>query len=329
MAKQDYYSLLGVSRSATEDELKKAYRKLAMQFHPDKNPGDKKSEEKFKEISEAYAVLSDADKRRMYDQFGHAGAQQGFGGQPGGNPFGGGRGGGYSTQFDPNDFQDVFGDIFGDIFGNRSGPFGGSRGGPRKQKGADLRYTLTVSLEEAGSGGERIISFIRKRGNKDESTKLSVNIPAGVKQDQKLKLTGEGDSGVGGGPNGDLYVLINIQDHPLFKRQDHDVLLDLPIHYLDAIVGTSAEVPTLTGKVALKIPPGTTSGQLFRLKGKGFARMGGMGHGDMIVKTLVDIPDQFDSDQKKQIDELMKSKKDTPLVQAFKEKMNLLARNKK
>lgn len=333
MSKKDFYSILGVSRSASPEELKKSYRKLAMQYHPDKNPGDKKAEEKFKEISEAYDVLSDTKKREMYDQFGHAGSQQGFGGA--GGPFGGAGGfGGFggagrsSTGGDP--FQDIFGDVFGDIFGGARGP--GAGGGPRSRrasKGTDLRYTLNVSFEESALGAEKVISFVRQRGNKEESAKLSVNVPAGVKEGQRLKLAGEGDSSAGDSAPGDLYVIINIQDHALFKRQENDVLLDLPISYTDAILGTNVEVPTLTGKAMIRIPPGTHSGQNFRLKGKGFSKIGGFGSGDMLVRILVDTPHSLSARQKELMEELAKSGETTPMVKAFQEKVSQIMRNRK
>ncbi|WII73056.1 DnaJ C-terminal domain-containing protein [Bdellovibrio sp. 22V] len=336
MAKKDFYSILGVSRSASAEEIKKAYRKLAMQFHPDKNPGDKKAEEKFKEISEAYDVLSDQKKRDMYDQFGHAGSQGfggaggPFGGAGGFGGFGGGAGGaGHGQGGDP--FQDIFGDVFSEIFGARGGPgAAGARGGRRQQaKGTDLRYTLNISFEESALGTEKVISFMRQRSGKEESAKLSVNVPAGVKEGQRLKLAGEGDSTSGAGSAGDLYVIINIQDHPLFKRNENDVTLDLPIMYTDAILGTNIEVPTLTGKAMIRIPPGTHSGQTFRLKGKGFPKLGGFGSGDMLVKVVVDTPHHLSSRQKELIEELSKSAETTPLVKAFQDKVSQLMRNRK
>lgn len=336
MSKKDYYSLLNVARSATADEIKKAYRKLAMQYHPDKNPGDKKAEEKFKEFSEAYEVLSDPKKREMYDQFGHAGAQGGFGGA--GGPFGGaggfggfGGGGGAGQGQDP--FQDIFGDVFSEIFGARgySGGPGAGTGGPRRrqQKGSDLRYTLNIAFEESALGTEKVISFVRQRNGKDETAKMAVNVPAGVKEDQRLKLAGEGDSPAGGGPAGDLYVIIKIQDHPLFKRQENDILMDLPVTYTDAILGTSVEIPTLSGKAMIRIPPGTHTGQTFRLKGKGFPKIGGFGSGDMMVRLIVDTPEKISNRQKELLEELSKAGDETPLVKAFKEKAANIMRNKK
>jgi molecular chaperone DnaJ len=323
LSKKDYYSLLNVSRSATADEIKKSYRKLAMQYHPDKNPGNKKAEEKFKEISEAYEVLSDTKKREMYDQFGHAGAQGGFGG--------GFNGGGQGQGQGQDPFQDIFGDVFSEIFGARGYGTGAGTGGPRRrqQKGSDLRYTLNIAFEEAALGAEKVISFVRQRNGKDETAKLSVNVPAGVKDDQRLKLAGEGDSPAGGGAAGDLYVIIKIQEHPLFKRQDEDILMDLPVTYTDAILGTSVEIPTLSGKAVIRIPPGTHTGQTFRLKGKGFPKIGGFGSGDMLVRLMVDTPEKISNRQKELLEELSKGGDETPLVKAFKEKAANIMRNKK
>jgi molecular chaperone DnaJ len=328
LSKKDYYSLLNVPRSATAEEIKKAYRKLAMQYHPDKNPGDKKAEDKFKEFSEAYEVLSDPKKREMYDQFGHAGAQGGFGGAGGAGGFGGYSGGGGQGQ-DP--FQDIFGDVFSEIFGARGHGPGAGTGGPRRRqsKGSDLRYTLNITFEESALGAEKVISFVRQRGGKDETAKLSVNVPAGVKEDQRLKLASEGDTSPSGGSPGDLYVIIKIQDHPLFKRQDSDIIIDLPVTYTDAILGTSVEIPTLTGKAMIRIPPGTHTGQTFRLKGKGFPKIGGFGSGDMLVRLIVDTPEKISARQKELLEELSKAGEETPLVKAFKEKVVNIMRNKK
>jgi molecular chaperone DnaJ len=325
MAKKDYYSTLDVARSASADEIKKSFRKLAMKFHPDKNPGDKKAEDKFKELSEAYEVLSDPKKRDLYDQFGFAGANQGFAGAgAGGGPGGGAGFGGFGENSEG--FHDIFGDIFGDVFGSgRAGP----RGQRRPQRGADLRYTLNISMEDAALGTEKVISFIRNRNNREDSAKLSVKVPAGVGQGQRLKLANEGDGSASGGPSGDLYVIINIQDHSLFKREEDDVVLEYPISYTDAILGTTAEIPTLTNKVALKIPAGTHSGQVFRLKGKGFPKVGGFGSGDMLIKILVDTPANLSGRQKELVEELAKNAEETPMVKAFKEKVQNSVRSKR
>lgn len=327
MSKQDFYSVLGVARSATADELKKAYRRLAMQFHPDKNQGNKAAEEKFKVISEAYEVLSDEQKRAAYDKFGHSGTQGFGGGQDG--PFGGnggfGRRGPGSSGGDP--FQDIFGEVFGDIFGgNRNGGFSSKQ---RPSKGADLRYTLNLSFEEAAIGCEKTIHFIRVRNNIEENAKLIVTVPAGVKLGQRLKLRGEGDSGVSGGNSGDLFVVINIQEHSFFKREGNDCLIELPIAFTDAILGTQVEIPTLSGKASLKIPTGTHSAQIFRLKGKGFAKVGGFGTGDMLVKIIIDLPDEITSEQKDLVGKLNLLIGETPMVRSFKEKMSNYLRMKK
>ncbi len=331
MPKKDFYQTLGVTKSATADEIKKAYRKLAMQHHPDKNQGNKKAEEKFKELSEAYETLSDEKKRQTYDQFGHAG--------PGGNPFAGGggfhpgAGAGFQGGSDP--FQDIFGDVFGDIFsgggrGPRSGP-GRTRGNgfsQRNVRGSDLRYSLSLSFEDAAAGTEKTISFMRQKGAKEESAKLSVTVPAGVKEGQRLKLASEGDHPAAG-EAGDLYVIINLQDHLLFKREENDVSLDLPVSYTDAILGTNAEIPTLFGKAEIKIPAGTHTGQTFRLKGKGFPKLGSTGSGDMLVRVIVDTPAHINSRQKEIIEELQRFNEETPLVKSYHEKLNAVFRNRK
>lgn len=322
MAKKDFYSVLGVSRSASDEEIKKAYRKLAMKLHPDKNPGNKKSEESFKEATEAYETLSDQKKREMYDQFGFAGSGAGFGGPGNAGPgFGGfqqGFGGGGEN------FQDIFGDIFGDAFG---GP--GSFRQNRKSRGADLRYTLNVSFEESALGTEKTISFIRQRNGHEDATRLAVKVPAGVKQGQRLKLANEGDGGPNGGVAGDLYVIINVQEHLLFRREDDDVLIDIPINYVDAILGSEIEVPTLTGRVALKVPAGSHSGQILRVKGKGFQKSGGFGGGDMLVRLLVDTPSQVSGRQRELIEELAKSSEETPQVKEFKSKLARVLKGRK
>lgn len=337
MSSKDFYQILGVTKSASADEIKKAYRKLAMQYHPDKNQGNKKAEEKFKEISEAYEVLSDTEKRKNYDMFGQAGAHGNpFGQGGGGNPFGrSSNTGGFNGNFGGADINDLFGDVFGDIFGGARSA-GGNRGHQQQrartstaqQKGSDLRYTLTITLEEAAAGCDKIISFIRQIGNKEDVAKLSVTVPPGVKEGQRLKLAEEGDKPTNS-PAGDLYVIISLQEHLLFKREEYDVLLDLPVKYTDAILGTNTEIPTLTGKAQIKIPAGIYSGQILRLKGKGFPRIGGIGVGDMLVRLLVDTPQKVTSRQKELLEELNRSTEETPLLKTYKEKLDQVMRTRK
>ena len=337
--KKDFYQILGVSRSATPDELKKAYRKLAMKYHPDKNPGDKVAEDKFKEASEAYETLSDDKKRQMYDQFGRAGAGAGAGqyqyssSQGGFDPFAGGfRRGASSGGFNPNDasqFQDVFEDVFGDFFGGGGGPT--HHGGPRgsRSRGTDLRYTLNITFEEAAHGAEKQISFVRHRGRREETARLAVTIPPGVRPGQQLKLRGEGDSSSETGPRGDLYVIVHILEHALFKRTDDDVHLDLPVTFTDAALGSTVEIPTLTGRASLRVPPGTHSGQTFRLKEKGFPRVGGMGRGDMLVHVMVDIPKDLSADDKDALQKIAARKHDYPMVQGFLQQLEKLRKGSK
>lgn len=330
MSKKDFYQTLGVTRSSTADEIKKAYRKLAMQYHPDKNQGNKKAEDQFKEISEAYEVLSDTEKRKNYDTFGHAGVNGNpfggaGGGGPQGNPFG--RGGG--NPFGNADINDLFGDIFGEAFGSSARTRSSQQQRPRQSsKGADLRYTLTITFEEAATGTEKVISFVRQVRSREEAAKLSVTVPAGVKEGQRLKLTEEGDK-PSSGTAGDLYVIINLQEHLLFKREEADVMLDLPVKYTEAILGTEVEIPTLSGKAQIKIPAGTYSGQVLRLKGKGFPRIGGIGNGDMLVRLLVDTPLKTNARQKELLEELNRYAEETPLVKTYKEKLESLLRSRK
>ena len=343
MSQKDLYNVLGVSKSSSADEIKKAYRKLAMQFHPDKNPGNKKSEEKFKEISSAYDVLSDPEKKRNYDQFGSpdgnpfAGAGAGAGG-----PFGGFRhqrnGGAGSQGFSGEDpFADIFGDAFGDVF--RGGGMGGAAGTGRQQRprpptrGSDLRYTLAIAFEEAATGAEKVIHFVRQSGAKEESSKLSVTVPAGVRDGQRLKLTGEGDRLSAGTP-GDLYVIIQVQPHVLFEREDADVVLEVPVTFTQAILGAEVEIPTLFGKAQIKIPLGTHTGQVLRLKGKGFPKMGTGTAGDMLVRILVDTPNKISAKEKEMLEELSKTMDQqptaaTPLVKDYQEKLNSLMKSRK
>ena len=349
MAKRDFYEVLGVERGVSEAELKKAYRRLAMKHHPDRNPDDKASEEKFKEANEAYEVLSDAAKRSAYDQYGHAGVdpQMGGGGGPGGA-----------------NFSDIFGDVFSDFFGG--GGRGGSRGGA--QRGSDLRYTLELDLEEAvrgttvtirvptlvnckpcdGSGAKKGtnpvtcttcggIGQVRMQqgffsvqqtcprchgsgkmitdpcgschgqGRVEEHKTLSVKVPAGVDTGDRIRLTGEGEAGAMGGPAGDLYVVVNVREHAIFQRDGKHLYCEVPISFADAALGGELEVPTLDGRVKLKIPEGTKTGKMFRLRGKGVAPVRGGGAGDLMCKVAVETPVKLDKRQRELLDEFRKT----------------------
>ena len=344
--KRDYYEVLEVHRNASDIEIKKAYRKLAIQFHPDKNPGDKAAEDKFKELSEAYEVLSDAQKRAQYDQFGHAGVNAG-GFSGGGFGFGAG-----------TPFSDIFSDIFGDIFG------GDGRQRSRGRRGDDLQYTLDIKFEDAANGLETKIDVpyakrcgtcggsgakpgtepktcptcrgagqvrfqqgffsvsrtcnhcngegrvvdspcttCRGTGSVKDSKTLSVKVPPGVETGNRLKLSGEGGQGTKGGPNGDLYVLINVKEHPIFTREGNDVLCEIPISFTQAALGCEIEIPTLEGQVSLKIPEGTQSGRIFRLRSKGIPVLQGYGRGDQLVIMRVETPTNLNRQQRDLLEE--------------------------
>src|SRR5205823_2773638 len=248
--KRDYYEVLGDSRDATDEEIKKAFRKLAHQHHPDKNPGNRKAEERFKELAEAYQVLCDPERRTMYDRFGHAAFEQGAGAA--GFDFGAG-------------FEDIIGDLFGDFFGT-----GRTRGRTRARRGQDLRYDL----------------------------ELNFKVPAGVDAGSRLKLRGEGEPGMNGGPAGDLYVLLHVREHPLFVREGRDIVCEVPISITQAALGTEMEVPTLEGTARVKIPASTQSGQVFRLKGQGIPDLNGYGRGDELVRVIVETPKKLSARQR-------------------------------
>lgn len=337
--KNDYYTILGIDRNASEADIKKAYRKLAMDHHPDRNQNNKAAEERFKEISEAYEVLSDPQKRRDYDLYGHRTGQTGFEGF--------------------RDFGDIFGDVFSDFFGFAT------RRGQRSETGADLRYNLEITLEDAAFGYETKINVPRMEGCPECNGKgteggidpitcpnchgsgqvrfqqgfftisrscskchgegriithpckkcrgarkvkrertLSIKVPPGVETGTRLKLTGEGEAGTNGGHPGDLYVVIIVRDHPVFARDGNDIYCETPIGLAQAALGTEIEVPTLSGKMAsLKIPAGTQSGMTFRLKGKGVANIRGYGIGDQIVKVIVQIPTRLTERQREVLEE--------------------------
>ena len=363
-AKRDYYAVLGVEKSAGGEEIKKAYRKVALKHHPDRNSGDKGAEERFKEASEAYQVLADPEKRAQYDRFGHAAFEQGAG-------FGG-------FDFSATGFEDIFGDIFGDFFG------GQRRGRARARRGDDLRYDLEITFEEAVFGAEKSMRVPRLAtcdvchgsGAKDGTARetcgtcrgagqlryqqglfsiaktcgqcqgqgtilrdpcrtcsgagvvhgqqiLNVRIPAGVDTGSRLKLRGEGEAGQNGGPGGDLYVIIHVREHPLFTREGNDVACDVPIGFTQAALGADIDVPTPHGKVRLKIPAGTQSGKVFRLKGKGVPDVRGYAHGDALVRLLVETPRKLTGKQRELLEEFARltGEEVHPLTKGFFDKV--------
>ncbi|HSB79579.1 MAG TPA: molecular chaperone DnaJ [Candidatus Methylomirabilis sp.] len=364
--KRDYYEVLGVSRDAGPDEIKKAFRKLAQQHHPDKNAGNESAEERFKEIGEAYEVLGNPEKRQAYDRFGVAGPGRGFEG------FGG---------FDPG-FGSIFDDIFEGFFGGRSGR--SSRGAHR---GADLRYNLEIRFEEAALGVEKPIVVPRletcpacqgsgaKAGSqpivckacrgtgqvrfsqgfltvsqtcgqcrgegrviehpcqtcrglgqaKAERT-LTVKIPAGVETGTRLKLSGEGEAGVRGGPPGDLYVVLMVQEHPIFTRQGDDLYCEIPIKFTQAALGTQIEIPAISGRTSLKIPPGAQTGTEIRIKGRGLPNVRGYGRGDLVARIFVEVPTHLTAKQRDLLEQYarLENGAGSPLVEGFWEKVKAL-----
>jgi len=347
--KRDYYEILGLGRNASEEEIKKSYRKLAMQYHPDRNPGNHVAEDNFKEAAEAYEVLSDPEKRQIYDHYGHEGltgtGYRGFSG-----------------------FEDIFasfGDIFGDVFGFGAGR---SRSRTAARAGADLRYDLRISFMESALGAGREINLEKYvlcsscrgsgcapgaspkvcarchgRGQVTQSSgffsisttcsqcrgqgsvitapcrecsgggkvkvakTVQLKIPAGVETGSRLRLRGEGEEGDYGGPNGDLYVFIDVEQHEIFQRSGDDIYCRLPISFVEAALGGSVEAPTLEGKEKLKIPRGTQSGKIFRLKGKGIAHLRGYGRGDQIIETVITVPENLTKKQEALLKEFAKS----------------------
>jgi len=323
MAKRDYYDVLGVKKTASEEEIKKAFRKLAMKHHPDRNPGNKQAEERFKEINEAYAVLSDKQKRQQYDQFGPSGFSQRYSQEDIfrgfdisdllkdlGFSFGRTGGGGRRGRNQYGGFEDLFGGFGrGQSGGQQTGDFrdifsgGGYQDpGPFAQKGQDVDSELHLSFDEAARGIEKKVRF--SKGNRIEE--VTVKVPAGIESGKKLRLAGKGMGGAGAGQAGDLYLKVNVAEHPVFKREGSDILVDKEIKISDAVLGTSIEVPTLEGNKNIKVPPGTQSNSRIRLKGFGFPRLQDGGKGDELVRIIIKYPRNLTERQKKLIEELRK-----------------------
>jgi len=380
MAKRDYYEVLGIVKSASADEIKKAYRKLALKYHPDRNKNDKTAEAKFKESSEAYHVLSDKERRTNYDQFGHA-AFEGSGGKGG---------------FQNFDFSGAFSDIFGsDIFDNFFEDFGGTRGRRRRRssdfRGTDLRYDLSITLEEAYNGKKQEVNFSSSEkcercdghgaepgskpiscstcggygqvrssqgfftiqqtcpdcsgsgeqisspcgeckgiGKKQTRKKISTNIPKGVDDGTRIRLSGKGEAGIKGGVNGDLYIFVSVESHNIFKRSEENLFFEVPISLADAALGTTIEVPTIDGgKAKVKIPAGTQNGKQFRLKGKGMPMMRNKNYGDLYIRTITEVPVALTKEQKNLLEQFKKleDSKTNPTIRNFFEKAKKFWKN--
>lgn len=362
--KRDYYEVLGVNKDASEEDVKKAYRKLAMKHHPDRNPDSKDAEERFKEAKEAYEVLSEPDKRRAYDSYGHAGVNPQMGGMgPGQEGFGG--------------FAEAFGDIFSDIFGGGQG-----RGRSNVYRGADLRYNLEVTLEQAARGTETRIRIptmeacetchgsgakagthpktcdtchgsgtvrmsqgffsiqqtcptchgsgkmisdpcgtCRGAGRVKKHKTLAVKIPAGVDEGDRIRLSGEGEAGVNGGPPGDLYVVVHLKEHSVFQREGDDLHCEMPISFSQAALGGEIEIPTLDGSAKIKVPPETQTGQVFRLRGKGIKGVRSSYPGDLLCEVVVETPVRLTERQKELLRELedinLKDNRHNPRAKSF------------
>ena len=349
--KRDFYEILGVNRDASDDDIKKSYRKLAMKYHPDRNPDSKEAEDKFKEGKEAYEILSEPEKRRAYDAYGHAGVNPQMGGGPGG--FGGNAGG----------FSDAFGDIFGEIFGGAGGRRGG--GGQQVYRGSDLRYNMEITLEQAARGTESKIRIpaleecdvcsgsgakpgtkakichtcsgsgqVRMQqgffsiqqtcptchgtgkvipepctacdgiGRVKKHKTLSVKIPSGVDDGDRIRLTGEGEAGVNGGPPGDLYVVVQLKAHAVFQRDGADLHCEMPISFTVAALGGEISIPTLDGEAKIKIPAETQSGQVFRLRGKGIKPIRQTSSGDLMCHVMIETPVRLTDRQRELLREL-------------------------
>ena len=380
MAKKDYYEVLDVLKAASSEEIKKAYRKLALKYHPDKNKGDKGAETKFKEASEAYHVLSDKERRKNYDQFGHA-AFEGASGR-----------GGFSNFDFTSAFSDIFGsDIFDDLF---DGFGGGRRRGRRRSsdfRGADLRYDLSISLEDAYRGKKQEINFssfdkcgrcnghgsepgskpiscstcggqgqvrssqgfftiqqtcpecagsgeqisspckeCRGIGKKQTKKRISTNIPRGVDDGTRIRLSGKGEAGIKGGGNGDLYIFVSVKGHSIFKRSEENLFFEFPISLADAALGTTIEVPTVDGgKAKIKIPAGTQHGKQFRLKEKGMPLMKNKDYGDLYIQAVTEVPSSLTKEQKNLLEKFKKleDSKSNPIMRDFFEKAKRFWKN--
>jgi molecular chaperone DnaJ len=363
--KRDYYEILGVLRTASGEEVKRAYRKLAVKFHPDKNPDDPHAEEKFKELGEAYDVLMDPDKRSAYDRYGHAAFAQGAGARGG--------------------FHDPF-DIFREVFGGGGGIFetffggGGGMAGEDRQRGSDLRYDMQIALEEAAFGVEKEIE-VRKldtcdkchgsgaepgsrtincptcggrgqvissrgffqvsqtcprcrgtgqiverpcrqcngEGRVEKASRIKLNIPAGITAGSRLRSSGNGEAGIRGGPHGDLYVVIHIREHKVFQRDEDNLYCEVPISFSVAALGGELAVPTLEGKAQVKVPPGTQSGQIFKLRGKGIVNVNGRERGDLLARVIVEVPTRLNAEQRQKLAEFadLCGDENTPMRKSF------------
>jgi molecular chaperone DnaJ len=366
--KRDYYEVLGIARNASGEDVKRAYRKLAVKFHPDKNPDDARAEDKFKELGEAYDVLMDEEKRAAYDRYGHAAFSQGMGG----------RGGGFHDPFDI--FREVFGGgagggIFETFFGG-----GGSTDREGRQRGSDLRYDMQITLEEAAFGVEKEIE-VRKldacdkckgtgaeagsravtcpschgrgqvissrgffqvsqtcprcrgvgeiiekpchvcdgEGRIEKTSRIKLKVPAGIADGARLRSSRNGEAGIRGGAQGDLYVVIHVKEHSIFQRDEDNLYCELPIPFSTAALGGEIPVPTLDGKASLKVPAGTQSGQIFKLRGKGISNVNGHGRGDLVARLLVEVPTSLNAEQRQKLEEFagLCGEENTPLHKSF------------
>ncbi|HEX5400239.1 MAG TPA: molecular chaperone DnaJ [Verrucomicrobiae bacterium] len=381
MAKRDYYEILGVNRNADAEDIRKAYRKLAVKYHPDKNPGDKQAEEKFKELGEAYEALSDPQKRAAYDQYGHAAFDPR---QRAGRGFSGFGGGGFHDPFDI--FREVFGGGGGGIF---ESIFGGGHDPSAPHRGDDLRYDLEITLEEAARGCEKEISVTKldrcetcdgsgaERGSKmrvcptcggrgqvlmsrgifsiaqtcpnckgagrilekpckschgegrrERSSKIKLRIPAGVDGGSRLRSSSNGEAGIHGGPPGDLYVMLHLKPHEIFQRDGDDLLCEVPVSFVQAALGAEIEVPTLEGRATIKVPAGTQSHSVFRVKGRGVKNLQGHGTGDLHVRVQVEVPARLTPEQKAKLQEFAElcDESVNPISKGFFEKAKSLFR---